>query len=373
MPYGPATRDRLTYGLSAAGGKRLVVATGGSGGHIYPALAFAEEFERREPGSHLFFTIGSRPIEEQLMRKVPKENVFKLFGKPRNFHRDFGYARDLLRSLRAEAVVGFGGYTTVPVVVAAWSLGIPVLIHEQNAAPGLANRLLAPLATRVAVSFPISKPSGPKAVQTGMPLRSALRRVERVEALRALGLDPARKTFLICGGSQGARALNEAVQTFVRGAGNGFARDWQIVHLAGAADFEAQKAFYEGVSVPHRLFSFYEDMSIIYSGADLVLSRAGSLTVHELAFFAKSAALVPYPGARAHQAANAEILREKGAAKIIWQNELGAERVAGLVAEAEKDPAGLAETGAKLAALLKTDGAGVLVEEVLKMAVESSS
>lgn len=372
MRYEPAKGHKLTHGSKAAAGMRVVAATGGSGGHIYPALAFAEAIERRRPDSSVFYTIGSRPIEGEIMRSVPGERAFRLRARPIFFLSDFAYAKDLLGSLRPDAVVGFGGYASVPTVLAARALGIPVLIHEQNAVTGLANRALAPFATRVAVTFPSSGRSGQKTVRTGMPLRTTLRTVSRDAALGALGLDRGRRTLLVCGGSQGARALNEAVREFVREAPPAFVRGWQVVHLSGAAGFEAEKSFYAGVSVPYRLFSFYEDMSIIYSGADVVLSRAGSVTLHELAFFGKCAALVPYPGARAHQADNAGFLASNGAASVIPQAELTPARVAALVEEAEKSLEFVRGTGERLKALLKTDGAAALAEEVIKMAVEHS-
>jgi UDP-N-acetylglucosamine--N-acetylmuramyl-(pentapeptide) pyrophosphoryl-undecaprenol N-acetylglucosamine transferase len=272
-------------------------------------------------------------------------------------------AGELIGRLKPALVVGFGGYPTVPLVLAARLRGVPTLIHEQNATLGLANRVLACVAQRTAVAF--EAPAIRGFFQAGMPIRPDLRKVPREEVYKILGLDPAKKTLAVIGGSQGARALNDAVGGLVRESVPG--PSWQFLHLSGEADFDAVRTLYLGTGISHRVFSFYEDMSIIYSCADVVLSRAGAVTLHELAFFGKCAILVPYPGAHGHQLANARVLADRGAAFLVEQKDLTAGRLRELLAGLESDPARIRETGERCAGALRTDGARTLVDESLRL------
>jgi UDP-N-acetylglucosamine--N-acetylmuramyl-(pentapeptide) pyrophosphoryl-undecaprenol N-acetylglucosamine transferase len=328
--------------------RTVIVGAAGSGGHIFPALAFIRALEKTGESFDIRVVTGRRPMDEKLLGRLGPGRVARLaiepYRGPRSlvsprFHaalwRSLFEAGDLVGRLKPALVVGFGGYPTVPLVLAARLAGVPTLIHEQNATLGLANRVLSRVALRTALAFPPE--AGPSSAgrapgkggffRAGMPLRAELRVLDRAEAHALLGLDPARKTLAVIGGSQGARALNDAMGGLVRDPA--FGLSWQVVHLAGEADFETVRALYAGAGKGHRVFSFYEDMSIIYSCADVVLSRAGAVTLHELAFFGKCAILVPYPGAHGHQLANARVLADREAAFLVEQKDLGALRTDG--------------------------------------------
>ena len=243
-----------------------------------------------------------------------------------------------MKADRPAVAVAFGGYASVPGALAALSLGIPLLLQEQNAVPGLANRLLAPAASAIAVAFQRTLQGRRgwerKAVVTGNPLLRPPRPHARAEALRAFGLREDRRTLAVVGGSQGAVSLNRAVLgALPLWEGR---QDIQVVHAVGRdkyAAFMAAAGERELTPFVYRPLEFVERMDLLYAAADLMVCRAGAATVSELAAAACPSILVPYPHATAaHQDANAEVLAAAGAALVLKDGELDGRR---LVAEAD--------------------------------------
>jgi len=316
---------------------RVVIAGGGTGGHVFPGIALAEEVVTRHPANEVLFVGTRRGLEATLVPKAgyPIEFVdvtgvkgkgiagglAALFRLPGAIFRSIR----ILRRARPDVVVGVGGYASFPVVVAAFLLGIPIAIQEQNAFPGLTNRVLAVFARAVFVAFDEAAAHFParKTHVVGNPIRKALfenflRPRTRHDAFR----------ILVFGGSQGARALNRAAIEAFR-----LLRDrtepLEILHQTGKADEDEVRRAYEEAGIPARVVSFIDDMSAAYAWADLVVCRAGATTVAELTVCKKASILVPYPhAANDHQTLNAKALVDKGAARMIPQSELSGERLA---------------------------------------------
>lgn len=360
---------------------RLIVGAAGSGGHIFPALAFIEKLVETEPHLDVYVLTGEKVLEKNLLKSFRTDRILifplrsykgvrSFFWPPFIFSliRGFLKAFGLLKNIRPNLVIGFGGFHTMPLILTARMMGIRTLIHEQNAAFGSANKLLSLFATKTATAFvPIQGNDQKRFFQTGMPLRHNLRRVSQIEAIEILDLDPRKRTLLITGGSQGSRAINQAVIECLQQYGQALRSGWQFIHLSGKVDFESLKSFYTEMDVQYRLFSFYDDMSIIYACADLVLCRAGALTLHELAFFEKCAVLVPYPAAHDHQSLNARVLTDHEGAFLIEQARLDASSIFSVLKSAENNPEKIIRMGLKGRSLLKTDGSEQLVTESLSL------
>ncbi|CAN5845203.1 undecaprenyldiphospho-muramoylpentapeptide beta-N-acetylglucosaminyltransferase [soil metagenome] len=332
--------------------RRIVLTGGGTAGHINPALATAEALVRLRPDVEVEFVGTADRLESRLVPQAgwPLHTVeaapLRRSLSPTNLAiplvlaRSCAKVRRLLRERNAVAACTFGGYTSGPLALGARLAGVPLVLHEQNAVPGLANRLAAPLAAAIAVSVEAAAPRFPRARRvevTGNPVRGALSPEkgvqQRAEALAAFGLDPARRTLLVFGGSQGARRLNEAVLD----AGGRWVQPerLQILHAAGADHHDRVSAAWRerdnGLLV--RCVAYLDRMDLAYAAADLVLSRAGASTVAELTLVGRAAVLVPLPHAVAdEQTANAGALVAAGAAVLVRDGDLDG---AALVAAAE--------------------------------------
>jgi len=311
---------------------RIVFAGGGTGGHIYPALAVAKALEQQVPGVQVRFYCSDRPIDSRILSKTPYSfvplPVRGLSMRPDRFLRFIvsqcsGYHRvrtGLCESPPA-AVLGTGGFASAPVVLAARRLGVPVAILNVDAVVGRANRLLARFAERIFAQF--EQTTGQfgrhaNRVQViGCPLRAAFASADRNRAIQTLGLDPARKTLLITGASSGAANINRAVERILPRLAR-FADDWQIVHLTGLRDHECCRKAYADAPLPHVVIDYCDQMPDLYAVADLLVGRAGAVSVAEYAAAAVPAICMPYPYHRdQHQRHNAEPLVEAGAAVFV--------------------------------------------------------
>lgn len=318
---------------------RVIVTGGGTGGHAFPALALIEELQRRDPHVDLWYVGKRGNIEERLARergfpfRAISVGALARRGGVRNLwsvcETGWGFLQSLLlvRRFRPQVVVGTGGYVSVPPVAAAALLRVPTVIHEQNSVPGRANRLLSRWARVVATTFVESAQAfvGRDVRVTGNPVREALlpgalaaRDVH--EARRSLGLDPAKTTVVVMGGSQGARALTEATLAALDFLPADTA---QVLLIAGTADAApaAQRAARSAVRCEVR--DFVRDMAAVYRAADLVVCRAGASTLAEVTVAGLPAILVPYPYAMDdHQRTNAEAIARTGAAEVLPEAEL---------------------------------------------------
>ena len=330
---------------------RVVIAGGGTGGHLFPGVAIAEELRARHPDAEITFVGTQRGIEARVLPDLgwPLElvqvsglktvgalgAVRGLFRLPRAWWQ----ARKILKKLRPDAVIGVGGYASGPLVFTAWLRRIPTAICEQNSIPGLTNKLLGRVARRVFLSFDESrrffKPK--KTSMSGNPVRRGI--VQKLLSAGASGasgvselsnersFDNSQVHVLVSGGSQGAVAVNElASQALIA-----LAKDARlaIVHQTGEKDLEPTRARYRDASVAAECHAFIKDMASAYQRADLIVGRAGATTVAELAIAGKPAVLIPYPfAADNHQELNAREMADKGAALMFRQAELTADRLA---------------------------------------------
>jgi len=324
--------ERVKTGKQAESLRVLVVA-GGTGGHIFPALAVAEEIlRRRTPSGAQFQFLGTaRGLETRLIegagfsyRALTAAGLkgirgWRWWGNAALLPRTFVEAAGALRAFRPDVVLGLGGYVAGPVLLEAALARIPTVIVEPNASPGFTNRVLARLVTAAATGFAeTSRCFGAKGRFTGLPVRQAF-----------FGI-PSREhhppfTILVFGGSQGSAALNRCLMA---SAAELASRPWRIIHQTGQRDAEAVRKAYEQAFVPAEVSAFINDMPAAFARADLVISRAGASTVGELLAAGKAAVLVPFPSATdQHQLENARALERAGAARVIEQAELTCARL----------------------------------------------
>jgi UDP-N-acetylglucosamine--N-acetylmuramyl-(pentapeptide) pyrophosphoryl-undecaprenol N-acetylglucosamine transferase len=297
----------------------VVFAGGGTGGHLYPAIAIADALRSR--GAGITFIGSAQRLEASIVPKagyelhtiashwLPRVPSLELFRTLVLNAKGTLQSMRLLARQRPDLVVATGGYVSFPVALAARIRRLlrltdaPLVLLEPNAAPGLTNRLLSPIVDEV---------------WTSAPIRSALRNLPRREdAIERLGLDPSLRTLVAIGGSQGARSINDALVRLVES--NAIPQDWQLFALTGASEYERVR------SALRNARPYLDDMADAYAAADLVLSRAGASTLGELAALGKPAILVPYPyAAEGHQATNAARFEAAGAAVVLTDRELQA-------------------------------------------------
>jgi UDP-N-acetylglucosamine--N-acetylmuramyl-(pentapeptide) pyrophosphoryl-undecaprenol N-acetylglucosamine transferase len=315
--------------------KSVVVMAGGTGGHVFPALAVAESLRARGVRIHW---LGTRAgIEAELVPArhfdmtyldvsgVRGQGLARLLLAPFKIVRAVVAAMRVLRAVEADCVIGLGGYVTGPGGIAARLLGKPLLIHEQNAVAGFTNRQLSRMATRVLEAFPGAFPASQKVVCVGNPVRPEIAGLPAPEQ-RFAARDGALRV-LVMGGSQGAVALNELVPAALAILASQVELD--IRHQAGKKNTEKAAARYRDVGVKAEILPFINDMAGIYGWADLVICRSGALTVSELAAAGVGSVLIPYPFAvDDHQTANARYLSDAGAALLFSQQGLTAEQLA---------------------------------------------
>lgn len=319
----------------------VLMMAGGTGGHVYPALAVASELLAR--GYRVEWVGSARGLENRVVPAagihLHKLSVRGLRGKGL-LDKVMGLISLLLASVQAlwlvlhrapGCVVGMGGYASGPAGVAAWLLRKPLLIHEQNAVAGTTNRMLAPIAARVAAGFPNAFASGVENVVLGNPVRAQLLQVRVEGAYRFDGERPLR--LLVLGGSLGAQAINAALPQMLAELEETSAQNIEIWHQTGTAHIDHVLGLYgKKISPALRVVPFIEEMEEAYLWADLVVCRAGALTIAELAVVGRPAILVPLPQAiDDHQTANARALTEVGGAVLMPQTELDGVRLATLV------------------------------------------
>ncbi len=351
------------------GSRSIVVVAGGSGGHLFAAVGFCQEADRRWGGA-VKITLVAQKDRQALTDPLPLSCAVTLVEVNRSLAgaaQLFRQAWRLLGRLRPAWVVGFGGYMSVPFAAAAKMRGCRVLIHEQNVVPGRANRLLAFVADAVAVTFEATRrQAGPvlrrKAVLTRFPLRQSLVPLGAQAARRSLGLDETRPTLLVLGGSQGAQRLNDSVPEAL--AKSGIADRVQVIHLCGRGDPKGLEERYRGLCIHSRVIPFLSEMERAYSAADLAVSRAGSGVLHELLHFGVPSILIPYPYAAGHQVANARALAEQGAALMLEESRLEAGTL-GLLLRILFSDAMRRQTMAAVARRLRAEGAPANLVDLL--------
>lgn len=341
---------------------RLLIAGGGTGGHLFPGVAIAEELRAREPDAAIRFVGTARGIEARVlpdlgwdlvMIEVSGLKTVGALGAVRGLlrlPRALWQARRVVKEFSPDVVVGVGGYASGPVVLMARLMGVKTGILEQNSLPGLTNKMLGKVAKGVFLAFEESRRffKAKKIVMTGNPIRRDIRLALEAGDRRQDAEDARLRVFAF-GGSQGATALNDLVADAMKVLKEqGVEVD--IVHQAGEKNQRALEERYGGMKADVR--GFIQDMAAEYRRADLVIARAGATTVAELGVVGKPAILVPYPfAADNHQEVNAREMAEAGAALMFRQSELTAEKLAASVAELARNRESLAKMGSAMKAL----------------------
>jgi len=360
---------------------RVIFTGGGTGGHLYPAIAIADALalsakigfigsaDRLEASlvpqaGYELMTIASRPLSRQVPWDAARTIASNALG--------ITQALALLRRFAPDIVVATGGYVCFPVIVAARMLRSSAMLHarlallEPNALPGLANRLLGPIVDEVWGAFEDAAVSFKgKFVLTGMPVRGSLRRPNnRIEAARRLGVRTGRRTILAIGGSQGARSINTSVAALI--TRRALPADWQILHVSGEADYEYMRAeeaqpFGDNVVT---LAPYLANIADAYAVSDLVIARSGASTLGELAALGLPSILVPYPYASEdHQTRNARAFADRGAAEIIADRELDADSLWWRL-RSVMEPARLEAMRAAARSLGGTDAVGAIMARI---------
>ncbi|TPV93269.1 MAG: undecaprenyldiphospho-muramoylpentapeptide beta-N-acetylglucosaminyltransferase [Myxococcales bacterium FL481] len=356
--------------------RRLLIAGGGTGGHLFPGIAVAERV--RADGGQVHFVGTARGVESRLLPELgwPLSRIKVAGLKGRGLSAKLGVVarlpaayfacRRLVREFRPTAVVGVGGYASGPMVMTAWSMGIPTAILEQNSIPGLTNRCLSRVVRRVCTMFEDEAQAFPpaKVKVTGNPVRAAL-----IEQLSVGDAAPRTESarLLVFGGSQGARAINEAMMKLAPQLAErvpGF----ELWHQTGTADEPRVRAAYEQAGLDHdkhRVMPFITDMAAAYAWSDAVLCRAGATSVAELTFSRRPAVFVPLPSAADnHQEHNARAVVEAGGAWMVRQDELGSRRTIDTIVSLLTDADQRATMGQAMHSLARAGAVDAVLAEI---------
>jgi len=371
---------RQTFEFRENAGLRAVIAGGGTGGHLFPGMAVAEELLSRHPSNAVLFIVSGKPFERAALaqKHLPYRavRVEGIKGRGRasqlkallKIPRGTAAAFSILGSFRPAVMLAVGGYAAGPAGVAARLRCIPVALHEQNIIPGVTNRLLALLANRVYVSFE-GTVFGRRALDvrvTGNPVRRALiDAVDRREERRA---PHDIFTVLILGGSQGAHAINQAVTAALPVFAD--KKRFHFIHQTGAADADAVAEAYRRHGVVADVRPFFTDMAAVYQAADLVVCRAGASTVAEITVMGKAAVFIPFPhAADNHQFYNARSLTERRAADWLPQNRLEGTILAQKITAYADHPGRRARMAARAAACGRPHAATAIVDDLYQLAL----
>ena len=362
---------------------RVVLAGGGTTGHISPMLATAEALHDMDPQTRMWCVGTPIGLETDLVPAagfelkmvdpvpLPRAVSWDIATLPYRIWKSVRQARSILDECGAQVVVGFGGYASLPVFLAAKRMGVPVVVHEANAVPGLANRIASRFAARVCVTF--ENTGLPRQVVTGMPVRAEVanldRRAERGSARELFGLDGSAKVLLVSGGSQGAKRLNDATVGALAALGEAGV---SVLHVTGKNNFD------EPVTVPPQAQGRYvrvpyvEKMGQAYAAADLMLARSGAGTVTETALVGLPAIYVPLPHGNGEQAKNAAGVVAAGGGILVPDAELTSEKVAAEAIRILNDEPVLETMGRAAAHVMPRDSAQILARYAFQAAEEGN-
>ncbi|MDB4987340.1 MAG: UDP-N-acetylglucosamine--N-acetylmuramyl-(pentapeptide) pyrophosphoryl-undecaprenol [Myxococcaceae bacterium] len=360
--------------------ERVILAGGGTGGHLFPGIAVHEELKRREPELETLFVGIARGIETKVIPQLGERleclDIGPLKGRTKTqlvknllALPQAGYdAAKLLRSFRPSLVIGVGGYAAGPMVAAAATLGIPTALLEQNASVGLTNRLLARVVDRAYVSFEETVDAFPKgtARMVGNPVRRSFVAAGNMARMDPSGFEMRARRVLVIGGSQGARSLNqlvpEALARAVRAVSAG--RPIEIVHQTGHAMLEAVRARYAELGIEATVTPFIDDMPRAYASAALVIGRAGATSLAEICAIGRPSILIPIPTADDHQWPNARALEQRGAAIALREKDLTVEQLAEAVSRLLTQPEERRRMAEAARGLGRPDAAAAIVDDL---------
>ncbi len=322
--------------------KKVLMVVGGTGGHIYPGLSLTSELKKRRKDINISFFTDKRMLAKNILGRL-NYRVYRVtsfpFPRKKFWHiccfiskTLIGFLESfiLLKKRKPDLIIAFGAYISVPVVLAGAVMKIPVILHEQNYFPGMANRFLAFCASSIAVTFKASGEYFPpgKTVLTGNPVREEIVNSSRQKGLERLKLSTDRMTILVFGGSQGAKDINisfPGVLPYLEGLKNKL----QFIHISGERDFMEVSNKYKKAKIKARVFKYLQKMHYAYSAADIVVCRAGATTVAEISSRGIPAVFIPYPYATSsHQALNAKAICERGGGVRLPDKDISPEAIA---------------------------------------------
>jgi UDP-N-acetylglucosamine--N-acetylmuramyl-(pentapeptide) pyrophosphoryl-undecaprenol N-acetylglucosamine transferase len=359
--------------------RRIMVAGGGTGGHLFPGLAVVEELRRRIPGLEVKFVGTARGIEARILpsrgESLELLNVTPLKGQGvgarfKSFARiptAMKEAASLMRGFEPDLVLGVGGYASGPVLLAASLSGRPTALLEQNAYVGMTNRILARFVDRAYVAFEQTEQvfGASKSRLTGNPVRQQFVEHARLALADPEGFESRARTVLVLGGSQGARKLNEDLPRALAQAGVANL-NLEVVHQTGEAMREEVEAIYRELGIRARVVTFIEEIARAYANAALVVARAGATTLAELCAIGRPSILIPFPfAADDHQAKNADALEAQGASICIRESELEVGRLAELIAGLLDDPAKRQDMARAAREHGRPDAAAAIVDDMI--------
>ncbi len=369
---------------------KVVIAAGGTGGHIYPGISIANYIRSKEPGSQILFVGTNKGFEKKL---VPKEGydlqIIRVKGFERKFSLDtlktvrelflgVGDAKKIIKDFKPDVVVGTGGYVCGPVLFSAWVCKVPTLIHEQNAFPGVTNRILSRLVDKVASSFPEATKyfkHKDRVVISGNPIRSEFKERSRESARKKLSIPMNKKLIVVTGGSQGAQSINKSMVHVIKELKD--RPDVHIVHVTGEKQHERVLEALKEQNVDSSTLKNVEivpysfDMATLYKASDLIIARAGAMTVSEITAVGRSSILIPYPYATDnHQEFNAKVITDKKGGVLILDQDLSGQLLIDTIKELVGDTKKLRameEITFKLGIL---NGDDIIYNEIKKVALK---
>lgn len=356
---------------------RIIVSGGGTGGHLFPGIAFATGMQQRVPGCRVMFIGTRRMMDQKALSGYDFElDSIKCMGlKGMGIRHRFQSvlqlipalfeARRIIKQFMPDLVFGVGGYVTGPVLLAARLCGVPLCIHEQNSVPGLANKVLSRLVNRIFLSMPCQY-SFPreKTVMTGNPVRQEI----IAAALVKEASSKKNMTILVLGGSQGAHRVNSLVTEAAEELVKEYGESITIIHQTGIADEDEVRTIYERMGFQAEVQPFFQDMAALYSRADLVVSRAGATTLAELSVMGLPALLIPYPfAADDHQKTNALFYQDGGGARMFLEDELSGEKLAGEIKGLLNDPELLVKMAVNMKEMGKPEATDSIINECLSL------
>jgi UDP-N-acetylglucosamine--N-acetylmuramyl-(pentapeptide) pyrophosphoryl-undecaprenol N-acetylglucosamine transferase len=374
-------RDVRSFGKSSAP-LRIVIAGGGTGGHLFPGIALAQEFTARNPNNRLLFVGTGKSFETTALSKagfahkgitsegIKGRGILNQTRSILKIPKGILESVMILKQFRPDLVVGVGGYSAGPLVAGAWLLGIKIVLHEQNILPGITNRILSRLADRIYVSFD-DIPTGfnpKKVLYTGNPVRREILQFASNQKVGEIDDSPQPRQFaiLILGGSQGAHSINMAVLDAIDKIKD--KTKFFFIHQTGLKDETRLKTAYERYGVSFKVQAFFNDMARQYQNADLIICRAGATTVAEIKVVGKGAIFIPFPfAADNHQVLNARSLEKAGAAEMILEKDLNGNALAERINFYASSPDTLRQMASRTRDMSRPDAAGVIVDDCYKL------
>ncbi|MGZ6248498.1 MAG: undecaprenyldiphospho-muramoylpentapeptide beta-N-acetylglucosaminyltransferase [Syntrophales bacterium] len=353
---------------------KVIIAGGGTGGHLFPGIAIAEEFLRRDQASSILFIGTKKGLEQRVLGStgfnlhtldvegIKGRGITKILGALLKIPRSLIESYRLIRAFCPDIVIGVGGYASGPAVMAAYFMGVKTAIAEQNALPGITNKILGKFVDRIFVTFPETRKWFPekKIIVSGNPVRAAF-----LAGIREAEKRAGKFTLLIFGGSQGARGINTAVLDSLSYLTE-IKDNLKIIHQTGSADVDSLAAHYRSHGIDAEVLPFITDMARAFKSADLIICRAGATSIAEITASGKAAILIPFPhAANDHQTKNAETLIKAGAAVTIRERDISGQILAETIEKFYRHPDLIKEMEARSASLGNVRAAADIVDACL--------